>query len=210
MAPLSALFERIGFQVEGYHSKNRSYRSDVKGIDAPVRAKIMAEKDVALQVAAGNYNIGFCGLDWILEHRVRFPGTSLHVVKRLGLDVKLVRVCSAMDSEFDNMPALLNKTGFVTIVSEYPNLSEDFAIKTRLKRFRIFTAWGRVESYPPENADLVILSVPKDDRITAMGLQKITGQSCNFESCLCLVVNRKHFYEKDLSPILAYFQNQGR
>ena len=61
LKPLAAYLETRCFPIVGYNSENRTYRPEVK--ELPVRAKIMAEKDVALQVAVGNYDIGFCGVN---------------------------------------------------------------------------------------------------------------------------------------------------
>jgi ATP phosphoribosyltransferase len=162
----------------------------------------MAEKDVAIQVSVGNYDIGFCGLDWTKELIDKYRGSNLHIFKYMGIDRRKLFVCSGLSSRFNSITELNNHQAFITIISEYPNLSERFAMKNRLKKFKIFSAWGSVEAYPPEHGDIVILSSYEKDSLGEMGLVPI---SCELESQLCLLVNRTSFVEKNLSPVLDYF-----
>lgn len=200
MNPLAELFERLGFPIDGYHSKNRTYRPEIEGIDA--RAKIMAEKDVALQIAAGNYDVGFCGEHWAAEHAVKYRASKLKVFKRLGLDKKGVYSCVSNESDFHSADDLKKKKDFVDVVSEYQNLAEHFAVKHRLRKFRIFPAWGSAEAYPPEHADVAILSARKESELAEKGLRVIGRE---LESEVCVVVNNESFEEKDLTPVLKYF-----
>jgi len=203
MESLAKYFAIIGFPVKNYNSKNRTYRPEINNL--PVRAKIMAEKDVAIQVAVGNYDIGFCGADWIQELRVRYRGTKLHVFKRLELNKKNLYACTSLKGNLHSVQDLTARYDFVTIISEYPNLAEDFAIRHRLKKFKIFSAWGRTEAYPPEHADVVILAAYDESALNRIGLHKISKES---ESALCIVINRKSFLEKDLSKVLNFFQKR--
>jgi ATP phosphoribosyltransferase len=205
MAPLSAHLDSVGFPVEAYHSKNRTYRPPVRGL--PVRAKIMAEKDVAIQVSVGNYDIGFCGLDWIKEHLVRYRGTRIQIFRRLPLHAKVLFACTGLKGSLKCVDDLQGQGDFVTIVSEYPNISEHFAIHKRLKKFKIFSAWGSVEGYPPEHADAVIIAVTHEADLEPMGLHAVHRV---LDSELCLVVNRNSLVEKDLSPVLQYFSELSK
>jgi ATP phosphoribosyltransferase len=168
----------------------------------PVRAKIMAEKDVAIQVAVGNYDIGFCGLDWIREHLVRYRGTRIQILRQLPLHPKVLFACRAMTGPAWGIAELQRRNDFVTIVSEYPNLSERFAISLRLKKFKIFSAWGSVESYPPEHADIVLLTVSRETTLKTLGLAALQQV---MTSGVCLAANRNSLVNKDLSPVLRYF-----
>jgi len=201
MEPLARLLEAVAFPVAEYHSKNRTYRPEVKGL--PVRAKIMAEKDVALQVAVENYDIGFCGFDWIREHAIKYKGTKLHVFKHLRFGQKQIYACSGMSSGIKTMNDLKNKTGYVTIVSEYPNIAKNFAIQNALKKFKVFSAWGSVEAYPPEHADIIILAAGEEKVLKALDLQMLT---CELKSDVCLVVNKKNsMKKKNIPEILKFF-----
>jgi len=203
MKALAQYFIKIGFPVKNYNSENRTYRPEIN--DLPVRAKIMAEKDVAIQVAVGNYDIGFCGADWIQELRVKYQGTKLHIFKQLEINKKILYACTSLKSDLKSVADLTTIRDFVTVISEYPNMAEDFAIRHRLKKFKIFSAWGRVEAYPPEHADVVILAGYDESALNQIGLHKITKES---ESGLCIVINRNSFLKKDLSGVLDYFSTQ--
>ena len=204
LEPLARFLETVQFPIRGYHAKNRTYRPELEGL--PVRAKIMAEKDVALQVAVGNYDLGCCGLDWVREHAVKYRASHLHVFRLLGLARKGLFVCAGTESVIESVEKTGNIPGFVTIVSEYPNLAENFAIRNRLGRFKIFSAWGSVEGYPPEHADLVLLAASDVSDLPAMGLRPLCLE---LASELCLVVNRNSLMTRDLSPVLGYFADRG-
>lgn len=195
------------FPISEYHKKNRGYRPVTEGL--PVRAKIMAEKDVAIQVAAGNYDIGFCGLDWARELTVKYRGARLSVLKSLPLCRKKLFLCAGETADFDSVSDLLHPEKWVVLVSEYPNLAENFAILARLRRFKIFPAWGSVEGYPPEHADLVLLCAQDEKDLAPLGLKRVKGHNTDFESTLAIVANRKSLFKKNLTPVLSYFTNNG-
>jgi ATP phosphoribosyltransferase len=197
---LSEQLQRIQFPIDGYRSDNRTYRPNVQQ-QLPVRAKIMAEKDVALQVAAGNYDIGFCGKDWIEEYTVRFSASSLQILFPIGPSSQSVFVCCGSSGNINQLSDLNNICEFIEIVSEYPNLAENFAIRQRLKHFKIFSAWGSAEAYPPEHAHLAILKTNDENMLRKnqlIALQKL------FDVNLCLVVNSHAYQSKDLTPVLKY------
>lgn len=202
MEPLAGYFGKLGFPVHDYHSHNRGYRPEVDNL--PVRAKIMAEKDVPIQVSIGNYDIGFSGLDWIKELTTKYRGSDIHIFKHLDLDKKGLYACTGINGDFKSVNDLQKKNDFVTIVSEYPNLAENFAIQNRLRKFKVFSAWGSVEAYPPEHADVVILSAYDPHSFSSMGLFDI---SCELESELALIINRKSFIQKNLSMVLTFFSD---
>lgn len=201
LEPLARLFENVKFPITGYNAKNRTYRPEIKGL--PVRAKIMAEKDVAIQVAVENYDIGFCGFDWIKEHAIKYKGTKLHIFKHLHFGRKKIYVCSGNNSGIETMDDLKNKAGYITIVSEYPNIAKNFAIQNRLRKFKIFSAWGSVEAYPPEHADIVILAASDENALKELYLNLL---KCELESDVCLVVNKKNSLRKrNIPKILKFF-----
>ncbi len=202
LEPMARLLARLEFPVRGYHAGNRTYRPEVDGL--PVRVKIVAEKDAALQVAVGNYDLGVCGLDWVREHAVKYRAHHLHVFRLLGLARKGLYVCSGAAAGIGSVADLRRSGEPVTIVSEYPNLAENFAIRNRLGRFRVFSAWGSVEGYPPEHADLVLVAAAGESALAAAGLRPL---SLELASELCLVVNRNSLVTRDLSPVLGFFED---
>ena len=174
MAPLNKLFHDIKFPISHYNSQNRTYRPQIDNL--PVQAKIMAEKDIALQVAVNNYDVGFCSKTWIEEHSTKYKATNLHIFRQLQIEKRSVYCCCSASSNEQSINDFTKRKGYVTLVSEYPNLAKTFAIKCKLKKFKIFSAWGSVEAYPPEHADLVVISASNKKLIEDAGLKKFLTQ----------------------------------
>jgi ATP phosphoribosyltransferase len=60
----ACLLSESGLAFEDYTPGTRAYR--LKSSKLPyLSAKIFQEKDIPVQVAVGNYDLGLCGLDWI-------------------------------------------------------------------------------------------------------------------------------------------------
>lgn len=197
---VASFLKEAGFPIKGYTADNRTYRPIVNEIDN-VRAKIFAEKDVAIQVAVGNYSIGFCGLAWIEEYRRKFPNSELRILRKLGIDKKTIYACCHKSLEGISIEEFKQRHSQIRMVSEFPNLCEDFALNNRFRGFKVFSAWGSVEPYVPEHAELVVLTVKEMDSLAAHDLAPIASV---LESELCLVINQRDYENEDLSPVLRY------
>ena len=65
----SALLQEAGWGLSGYHEDARLYR--LKSQKFPnLTARMFHEKDIPIQVAVGNYDLGICGLDWVVTTRL--------------------------------------------------------------------------------------------------------------------------------------------
>ena len=79
----ASLLEKAGWALEGYTDGARNYR--LKSQRFPnLLAKIFHERDVPIQVAVGNYDLGICGLDWVEELLVKYPSSALVKLRNLG------------------------------------------------------------------------------------------------------------------------------
>jgi ATP phosphoribosyltransferase len=77
------LLKKAGWGLNAYHEGMRSYR--LKSQRFPnILSKAFHEKDIPVQVAVGNYDLGICGLDWVEELLVKYPSSALVKVRRLG------------------------------------------------------------------------------------------------------------------------------
>ncbi|MFA5317782.1 MAG: ATP phosphoribosyltransferase [Dehalococcoidales bacterium] len=192
------LLDVAGWDLSGYHSSAPLYH-----LTSPrfpnMLAKIFHEKDIPVQVAVGNYDLGICGLDWAEELLVRYRSTELVKVRDLGYGRGYL--CAVTSPALGGMTLedMVATRGEVRIVSEYPNLAEAFALKARLKRFRIFPVCGAAEVYPPESADLVLIR-DEPGRFAEAGLVPVS-RLLGFGACL--IANRSSWENKDLSEILA-------
>ncbi len=158
------------------------------------------EKDIPIQVAIGNYDLGICGLDWVSELLVKYPGSALVKVRDLGYGAGILYMAAAGSDGAADIEALATKWDIIRIASEYPNLAESFAAHARLRRFSIYPLWGAAEAYPPENADLALLSRKAGREIFNHGLVPVS-KVLDFGACL--IANRHSLKTKDMTEILA-------
>jgi ATP phosphoribosyltransferase len=197
----SSLLDEIGLSFENYHPETRIYRlysNKLKNLSA----KIFQEKDIPVQVAVGNYDMGICGADWIEELLTKYPSSSLIKLANLEYDRGAIYLSASSSGPTTQLADFVNSRDTLRIVTEYPNIAETTASNLRLRRFKIFPVWGAVEAYPPENADLVILRADTESEIAKQNLvplKKILASSAY------LIVNRESWQNKDISQIVSFF-----
>lgn len=195
----AALMEEAGFAIGEYSEGSRSYRPQCE--DYPgLFTKVFQEKDIAVQVAIGNYDLGICRLDWVEELLVKYHSDALVKIADLGYGNRSLYAAVAGSSGDTSLEALKSRSESLRIVSEYPNLSESFALKQRLRRFQIFPAWGAVGAYPPENAEMAVMTETSPDGLRMQGLVPVASV---LKSSACLVANRNSLERKDLGRLLS-------
>ena len=197
LAATADILTRAGLEIDDYSDKARLYRLKSK-LHPGLRAKIFQEKDIPIQVATGNYDLGICGLDWLEEQLVKFRSSDLVKLKNLGYGDGAV-YAAVCDASYDGQ-TLTTRTPLVRIASEYPNLAEALAQRLRLKRFSVFPLWGAAEAYPPDNADIILLSRKTEDELSCHGLA-VLGKVVDFKAVL--IANRCSLKEKDLSEFIS-------
>jgi len=195
----AALLRRADWGLSDYHQKAGFYRLSSQRFPH-LLVKVFHEKDIPIQVAVGNYDLGICGLDWVEELLVKYPSSSVVRVKNLEYGKSTLCMAASRLSGITTVGELLTKPGVVRIASEYPNLAESFAMKFRLKRFSLFPLWGAAEVYPPESADLALISAGTEEELSAYGLVPI-GEV--LDSSACIIANASSWVSKDMSEILA-------
>ena len=194
----AALIERAGWGVQGYSNDARYYR--LKSETFPgLRAKILNERDIPVQVAVGNYEIGITGLDWVQELLVKYPALALVRILDLGYGARTLEVGVNPALGVERVGALTDIPGVVRIASEYPNIAEAFAVEARLRRFRIFPVYGAPGAYPPEHAELAVIRGTAAD-VAAQGMLPL---GTIFGGGACLIANRDAWQTRDLSALLA-------
>jgi ATP phosphoribosyltransferase len=184
--------------LSGYTQSARLYRLKSRRFPS-LLAKIFHERDIPIQVAVGNYDLGICRLDWVEELLVRYPDSALVKVKNLGYGEDALHVVVSRSLGVATVDELQAKPEIIRIVSEYPNLAESFALSLRLKRFSIFPLWGAAEVYPPESADLALV-VGKAEEFYDYGLVPISNV---LNLSACLIANERSWVTKDLSGVVA-------
>ena len=190
----ASLLQKADWRLDEYHSDMGFYRPrSEKYPDVLIR--VFHEKDIPVQIAAGNYDLGVCCLDWIEELIAKYPSSGLIKVK----DLSYGEGCLYMASAFD-VSDIIRDGSLVRITGEYPNLAESYALRNRLSRFSIFPLWGAAEVYPPENADMVLLSARNEGELAKAGM---TPLSCELEFSAYLVANRESLVSKKLDKVIC-------
>ena len=193
------LLKEAGLDVSDYSDGSRSYRPQCSGAFG-LFLKVFHEKDIAIQVAIGNYDLGICRLDWVEELLAKYHSEAVIKIRDLGYGRRNLYAVAARSSGYSSLEALKDHKESLRIVSEYPNLAEAFALKQRLRRFQIFPVWGSAGVYPPENAELAIIAEPSSGRLKDQGLVPVATL---LESSACLIANRDILERKNLSRLLA-------
>jgi len=163
------------------------------------------ERDIPIQVAIGNYDLGICGSDWIEELMVKYPSSALMKVGSLGYGQSALYVAVSAAEGISTVEAVRQRSGVVRIASEYPNLAEQFALNLRLRRFGVFPLWGAAEAYPPESADLALVCGTKEGLADCglVPLSRVLGVSA------CLVANRNSWESKDMKEVVASIYDEA-
>jgi ATP phosphoribosyltransferase len=193
------LLRVAGWGLDGYHEKARFYRLKSQGFPN-LSAKIFHERDIPIQVAIGNYDLGICGLDWIEELMVKYPSSDLVKIENLGYGKSGLYIAASPSEKILTVAQIKAKPDVVRIVSEYPNLAESFALNNRLPRFSIFPVWGGAEVYPPENADLALIRGKTEAELDNYGM---TAVSKILDFGAFLIANRSSWESKDLDQVVA-------
>jgi ATP phosphoribosyltransferase len=204
LSPTAGLLAETGLGLEGYGDKTKQYRLRSARF-SNLAAKILQEKDIPIQVAVGNYDLGICGSDWIEEYLVKYPAGALVKIASLNYGEGDIHVVAGAQGGMTSLNELSARKNDCRIVSEYPNLSEAFALNLRMRRFRIFPVWGAAEVYPPENSDLAVLWGRSRAHIAAQGLIPLYKL---FPVTAYLIANRESLENKDLSQILMCFDSK--
>ena len=204
LSPTAELFDEAGLGFSDYSDKTRQYC--LQSLRFPyLSAKMFQEKDIPIQVAIGNYDLGICGLDWIEELLVRYPASALVKISNLNYGEGSVYVVASNQAEISSLDESLAKLNSWRIVSEYPNLAETFALNLRMRKFRIFPVWGAAEVYPPEDADLAILWGKNENDLEAQDLVPLMNL---LPANASLIANRESLENKDLSQILGCLSSE--
>ena len=190
----AAMLQRAEWGLDDYQSSTSYYRpKSTRFPEALIR--VFNEKDIPIQIATGNYDLGICGEDWIEELLVKYPSSGVIKIKDLlygGGTLYVAAASDALNFRHNGSP--------VRIASEYPNMAESYALKSHLSRFSVFPVWGAAEAYPPENAELALLSAGQASELKAFGMQIIKKV---LDYGTYLIVNRESWENKNLEKIVT-------
>lgn len=200
----ASLLEEAGLGLTGYDDKSRSYRP--KSSRFPdLFPKVFQEKDIPIQVAIGNYDLGVCGLDWVEELLAKYPSGDLVKLGELGYGRNDLYVVASRRTGISSIADINNGYECVRIVSEYQNLAESFALGRRLRRFSVLPVWGAAEVYPPEGAELAIVGERSTGSFATYDLVPLARI---LSSTAVLVANRRSLAKANMSRLLAHLRTR--
>ena len=198
LSEIAVLLRRAGWGLTGYHETARFYRIKSGGFPN-LSARVFHERDIPIQVAIGNYDLGICGSDWIEELLAKYPSSALLKVRNLGYGEGALYIVASRSEGASTIEEVKTRPGIIRIASEYPNLAESFALNLRLRRFSVFPLWGAAEVYPPENADLALVSGTTEELLHCglVPVSKVLSVSA------LLIANRNSWESKDMGEVVA-------
>ncbi|MDI6856727.1 MAG: ATP phosphoribosyltransferase [Dehalococcoidia bacterium] len=190
---LGRLLTEVGLPLEEYARGSRAYVAASR--ENGLRVRVFRERDIPIQIALGNYDLGICDAAWVEELLGRYSSEAIVPLCDLGLGKRSIYVAAAASGE--NAPWW--ETPVVRLVSEYPGLAEAFARAARLPSYRIFPVWGAAEAYPPEDAELALVATKDEDDLSRNGLRPVHRL---LESSVWLVANEQSLRSKDLGRLI--------
>ncbi len=198
-ASVGEMLERAGIPAPGYEASSRLLRSVNE--DEGLTVRIFREKDIPIQVALGNYDLGICGDLALFELQVRFPEQRVVRVGGLPGPRTEVWLAAAPESGLSNGqvpggPAI----GGARIASELPNLADMLALHLRIPGYHLLNVYGSADAYVPEDADLALLAVASSEDVVAKGMAPLHRL---FAGGLALIANADALGTKDLGPVLS-------
>ncbi len=193
----ATLLTSLGLHSVEYANGSRAYRFPLTGEETELR--VFREKDIPIEIALGNYDVGICNRIWLDELQARFPREQVMPLRSLGFGATAVVVATSPETlrELGPIESWSEVQG-IRIVSEFPNLAEAFALAARLPRYHVLPVWGAAASYPPEDADLAVFA---DAGETARERGLVTVARLATGSA-CVLANRACLARKDLSAVL--------
>lgn len=190
----ATILQKAGWGLDEYNSGMGFYRPKSQKFPE-LLIRVFSEKDIPIQIAMGNYDLGICCLDWIEELLVKYPSSGIVRVRDLLYGEGVLYVAAASEINIRQ-----NNGRPVRIASEYPNLAEAYALKERLSRFSIFPVWGAAEAYPPENAEMVMVSAKNEKGLENIGMTPV-NRVLDFNACL--IANKGSWETKNLDKIVT-------
>ncbi len=197
-APIAERLDLVGLDVEGYGEGSRKLRLDVAGQPGMV-VRVFADRDIPIQVAMGQYDIGIASRAWIDELLVRYGGDSIVPVLPLDLASEPIAVGGTRTPL-----ASLASAGVVRVATEYPNLAHAYLNRRRVPDYRVYDVWARAEAWPPDDADLAI------GPLAALVEEGLPVLETAHEGGVWLIANRDALATHDLAAALEPLQRLPR
>lgn len=179
-----------GLEFDGY-SKDAFVRRPRSGIEG-LEVKVVRPQDMPQLVAMGAVDIAITGLDWLREHRSRFPSSPAELAVDLGKNRyrigPVVHDAFPAETTVEALPIWRGLGRPVRIASEYSALAEAFARDLHLTHTAIIPIAGASEGFVPEDADILVEGTETGSSLRANNLKMLDPF---MESTNCVIVRRE-------------------
>jgi ATP phosphoribosyltransferase len=153
---VNELLGECGIRLKG---SDRNYRPQVSG-NFDVEVKLLKSQNIPTLLELGQHDIGFAGLDWILEQEAK-------VETLLDLQFDPVKIVCAIPENRDWKEL---KSRRVIAVSEYKKIACDWLDQQGID-YTYVRAFGATEVFPPEDGDLIIDNTSTGNTLVANQLK---------------------------------------
>lgn len=152
----AALAERLtacGFEPDGYAEGSRTYRHTVAGLPSVV-VRVFSDRDIPIQVALGQYDLGIASRCWVDELLVRYQHDQIAPLRPLDIGEQRLVLAAAPGVDLASLAA----AGTVRVATEFPNLAHYALNRLRVPDYRVLDVWGNAHAWAPDDADLVLVT----------------------------------------------------
>lgn len=178
-----------GFEFEGYDENGyvRRPQSGIPGLDV----KVVRPQDMPQLVAMGVVDVAITGVDWLEEHRARFPSSPAQLAVDLGKNRyrigPVVHQSFPADTTAEAVPIWQALGRPVRVASEYAALAEAHVRDLYLDHTAILPIAGASEGFVPEDADILVEGTETGSSLRANNLKMLDHF---MESTNCVIVRR--------------------
>ncbi len=138
----------------------REYRPTLDIPDYDV--KLLKPQNILEMLHAGSRDIGFAGYDWV-------KNLDVDVIELLDLELDPVQIVAAAPRD-DILATAKQSKKCIRIASEYEQLTKDW-IRERDLNAQFIRTFGATESFPPEDADMIVDNSATGSTLKANGLK---------------------------------------
>ena len=110
----AAFLEKAGWLLSDYSQTMRNYCLKSAGFP-DLQIKVFQEKDIPIQVAIGNYDLGICGLDWIEELTSKYSASAPVRIRDLGYGKGALYIAANSAAKILSLKDLQLKSEIVSI-----------------------------------------------------------------------------------------------
>jgi len=140
---VKGLLEESGITLTKNFDRSYRMRTNIPWLEI----KLLKPQNIGRLVDLGHKDIGFTGYDWIYEKDCK------NVVEIFDTGFDPVKIVAAMPKCNEEK---INRKEKIVIASEYSRITHEFLDKEGFKDYVYIQTYGATESFPPEDADMII------------------------------------------------------